>query len=151
LESVGTRIGFSAFNSGPEFHQLDLAAIWRLPWRFDFAHEWSLQSLGNIAAGWLGDPGNDAFVSSAGLGLMLQRGEFPFKLEGGLAPTYISRPDFGTKVLGTNLQFTSHIGLAMDMGPSLRVLYRFQHMSNAGFGKHNPGLNLHMVGVSYIF
>jgi lipid A 3-O-deacylase len=82
---------------------------------------------------------------------MIFRGDFPLKAEAGIAPTYLSRPDFGSKDLGSNFQFTTHAGVAVDMGPSLRLSYRFQHMSNGGFGNPNPGLNLHMIGVSYIF
>jgi len=151
LESVGARIGLSAFNSGPEFHQVDATAVANLPWKFDLEKACTMQSVANMAFGWLGDPGHDAFVTSAGPGLMFAHGDFPFKLEGGLAPTFISRADFGSKDLGTRFQFTSHIGLLMDMGPRLRVSYRFQHMSNGGFAYPNPGLNLHMIGVSYHF
>ena len=151
VESAGARVGFSAFNSGPKFEQYDIASAVRLPLGHDFGTNLSLQTLANTAVGWLRDPGHDAFVGSLGPGIMLRRKGWPFVLDGGIAATYISRPDFGTKQLGTNAQFTTHAGVGWDVLPWLRVGYRFQHMSNGGLGKQNPGLNLHMVGVSYVF
>ena len=150
-DSAGLRIGFSAFNSGPEFHQLDATSVWRLPWRNELGKNWVLQSLIEFNAGWLGDPGHDAFVTSVGPGLMVFQRDFPVKVDIGVAPAFLSRPDFGSKDLGSNIQFITHAGMAVDLGPSLRFSYRFQHMSNGGLGAPNPGLNLHMLGVSYIF
>jgi Lipid A 3-O-deacylase (PagL) len=82
---------------------------------------------------------------------VLTRGKFPLSLEGGVSPTGLSRYDFGAKNFGTYFQFTSHLGLNWDILPRVRLSYRFQHMSNAGLSRHNPGLNLHMLGVSYLF
>lgn len=63
----------------------------------------------------------------------------------------LSRHDFGSKDFGELFQFTSHIGLNLDLWEHLRLGYRFQHMSNAGLSGHNPGLNLHMLSMSYLF
>jgi len=151
IESVGGRVGFSAFNSAPRFEQYDIFSAVRLPWRYDFSPNWSIHTQVNAAVGCLRDPGHDAFIGSFGPGIMFTRQGWPFVLDAGIAPTYISRPDFGSKELGTNAQFTSHGGVGFDVLPFLRVGYRFQHMSNGGLGKKNPGLNLHMVAVSYVF
>jgi hypothetical protein len=42
-------------------------------------------------------------------------------------------------------------GLSFEISSRIRLSYRFQHMSNAGLGLHNPGLNLNMFGISYVF
>ena len=65
--------------------------------------------------------------------------------------TGLSRDEFGSKDLGGNFQFTSHAGLNWDFAEHFRVGYRFQHMSNAGLREPNPGLNLHLFAVSYLF
>ena len=72
-------------------------------------------------------------------------------LEGGVSPTFLSQYEFGSRDFGTDIQFTSHIGLNWDFAPHWRLGYRFQHMSNAGLASKNPGLNMHLFGVSYLF
>jgi hypothetical protein len=63
----------------------------------------------------------------------------------------LSQSDFGAKDFGVPFQFTSHVGLNWDVTSHWRLGYRFQHMSNAGLDAHNPGLNMHMFGLSYLF
>ena len=72
-------------------------------------------------------------------------------MEVGWSPTAISDYEFTAKDLGSFYQFTTHVGLNVDVFSHLRVGYRFQHMSNGGFIHPNPGLNLHFFGVSYLF
>ena len=82
---------------------------------------------------------------------MLGKRDFPLGLEVGGGPTVLTRLDFRSKDFGDIFQFTSHIGLNFDLTSRVRIGYRFQHMSNGGLSRHNPGLNLHMVGLSYLF
>ena len=77
--------------------------------------------------------------------------ELPVSLEGGVSPTGLSRSEFGSKDFGTEIQFTSHVGLNWDFATHWRLSYRFQHMSNADLGTKNPGLNLNMLALSYVF
>jgi hypothetical protein len=53
--------------------------------------------------------------------------------------------------LGTDIQFTSHVGLNWDFAAHWRLGYRFQHMSNADLSRDNPGLNMHLFALSYVF
>ncbi len=48
-----------------------------------------------------------------------------------------------------DFQFTSHVGLNWDFAEHWRLGYRFQHISNADLAKPNPGLNMHLVTLSY--
>jgi lipid A 3-O-deacylase len=139
LESTGLRFGFSPASNDDKFHQAELSANWNLPWGWALGSRWHLQTRMDVSAGWLGDPGGDAF------------GQFPLNFEAGVSPTLLSRHEFATKDFGAYFQFTSHVGLNWDLSSRFRVGYRFQHMSNAGIAEPNPGLNLHMVGVSYLF
>jgi hypothetical protein len=41
--------------------------------------------------------------------------------------------------------------LNWDFATHWRLGYRFQHMSNAGLSQPNPGLNMHMFALSYLF
>jgi len=151
FESAGARAGIPATLGGSDFHQAEAFANWNLPWGWDFGTDWRLQSRLDLSAGWVGDSDHDAAVFTFGPSLVLSRERSPVSLDVGLSPTYITHQDFEDKKFGIPLQFTSHIGLNVDVWSHLRVGYRYQHMSNAGFSKYNPGLNLHMFGVSYVF
>jgi hypothetical protein len=151
LESVGVRGGVSANPGRNEFHQAEFFGNWNLPWGWDLGKEWYLQSRLDSSIGWLGDKGNNAGIGTVGPSVALSRERLPVSLEGGVSPTFLSRSEFGSKDFGTDIQFTSHIGLNWDFAAHWRLGYRFQHMSNAGLGSKNPGLNLHLFGLSYLF
>lgn len=151
LESAGARAGFYANGANSDFNQAEAFINLNLPWRWELGSQWHLQSRFDGSIGWLGEPGAIAGVVTVGPSLLLGRQSFPLSLEGGVSPTLLTRADFRTKDLGIPFQFTSHLGLNLDLFSRIRLGYRFQHMSNAGVGRHNPGLNMHMFGLSYLF
>lgn len=151
LESVGVRAGLSASSSGRNFNQAEVFANLNLPWGWDLGKEWHLQSRLDLSLGWLGDRGNNAAIATVGPSLVLGREQLPVSLEGGVSPTFLSSREFGSKDFGIDFQFTSHIGLNWDFAEHWRLGYRFQHMSNAGLGSKNPGLNMHLFALSYRF
>lgn len=150
FHSAGARVGFGAERTGNHFLQSEAYLDYNL-WRWELNENWHLQSRLGISAGWLGQRGDNAFIGTLGPKLELSRERFPFSLEGGFSPTYISRYHFSSTDLGANVQFTSHIGLNWDFASHWRVGYRFQHMSNAGLREPNPGFNLHVLSVGYLF
>jgi len=151
LESIGARGGLSATSGGEQFNQAEAFANWNLAWGWDLGKEWRLQSRLDLSLGWLGNSGHDAAIGTVGPSLVLGRERLPVSLEGGVSPTLLSHYEFGAKNFGTEFQFTSHVGLNWDLAPHWRLSYRFQHMSNAGLASKNPGLNMHLFGVSYLF
>jgi hypothetical protein len=151
LESVGARGGISANLTGVSFNQAELFANWNLPWAWDFGREWLLASRLDFSAGWLADHDDNAFIGTLGPTLVLNRERLPVSFEGGVSPTLLSQYAFGSRNFGTYIQFTSHLGLNWDFAAHWRLGYRLQHMSNAGLGEHNRGLNMHLFGLSYVF
>jgi hypothetical protein len=151
LESAGARFGFGAthasrgFRSGEAFLNCNLPVLWEpatnliITIRMDFT------------AGWLGRDGENASMASVGPTLVLRYKNFPISLEAGSSSTLISGHDFGDLDLGDTFQFTTHAGLNWDITRHWRLGYRYQHTSNAGLANHNPGLNLHSFGLSYVF
>jgi hypothetical protein len=151
FESAGARFGAGASSSNRDFHQAEAFVDWNLPWHWDLGRKWDLQSRVGLSAGWLGNNHSGGFVGTPGAMLAVGRERFPLWIEGGSGPTVISRWEFETKNFGDAVQFTSHIGLYCDMPWHLRLGYRFQHMSNASLSESNPGLNLHVLALSYRF
>jgi len=151
LESVGARGGLSASTTGEDFYQAEAFGNWKLPWGWDLGKEWHLQSRFDLSLGWLGDSGHAAAIGAVGPSVVLGRERLPVSFEGGVSPTLMSRHEFGTKDFGSEFQFTSHVGVNWDLAAHWRLSYRFQHMSNAGLASKNPGLNMHLFGISYLF
>lgn len=150
LESTGVRFGASPTEAAHDFHEADAFLNCNLPWSWDLG-TWFVRLRLDSSAGWLGDPNNDAFIGKLGPTCVVADKETPLSIEGGVSPTVLSHSEFDSKDFGGAFQITAHAGLNVDLGQHFRVGYRFQHMSNAGLFKHNPGLNLHMLAVSYRF
>jgi hypothetical protein len=74
-------------------------------------------------------------------------------VEAGLGLHVLSHTSIGDKQMSTAVQFGSHIGVGYRFGAkrSYEVGYRFQHVSNAGIKKPNPGINFHQIRVQYHF
>jgi hypothetical protein len=124
---------------------------WYLPWAWDLGARWRLQTRLDVAAGWLGDPGGNAAIGLIGPTLLMGREKSHFSFEAGISPTLISETEFQTKDFGFPFGFTSHVGVNWDVTRRIRIGYLFQHMSNAGLGPTNPGINLHTLAASYLF
>ena len=150
-ESTGLRYGFPVTANAEAFKEVDAFANWRLPWRWDLGKEWYVQTRLDLSLGWVADSHVSSFIGTLGPSFVLGQGKFPVTFLVGSSPTILSEEKFPSKDLGCKFQFTSHAGLQVELTPHLRLDYRFQHMSNAGLGDHNPGLNLHVFGLSYVF
>lgn len=76
----------------------------------------------------------------------------PF-LEFGVGPHGQTEDSIEDKDFDIPFAFGSHIGGGLRFGEGGRyeVLYRFQHLSNAGLGDKNPGINFHLVQLGYRF
>jgi lipid A 3-O-deacylase len=144
-------VGLPANHSSREFREAEIFANWNLPWGWDLGKELRLQSRMDVSVGWLGDQGDNAALGTVGPTLVLSRKHLPVSLEGGISPTLLTRSEFPSKNLGMGFQFTCHLGLNWDFATHWRLSYRFQHMSNADLAPDNPGLNLHVIGLSYVF
>lgn len=151
LATLGARGMFSANAKSETFEQAELFAGFDLPWRWGSKDAWNLQTRLDLSAGALNGRSDDAFIGTLGPDFVVRHDRFPLNLEGGVSPTYMSRSEFDGMNFGISFQFTTHVGLNLELGDHFGVGYRYQHMSNAGLGDHNPGLNLHGVVLYYRF
>jgi len=92
-----------------------------------------------------------ALGGSIGPGLYFNGFKDKISILMGVNPTVISKHTFGDEDLGGPIQFTSHIGIEFNFVRHFAIGYRFQHMSNFVFYDPNPGLNLHMIEIGYLF
>ena len=151
LESVGARGGFQADHTHRDFGQAEGFGNFNLPWGWNLGREWHVQSRLDLSVGWLGVSGDDAIIGAVGPSLGLSRARLPLSFDAGVSPTFLSRDKFGSVDFGMQLQFTSYLGVNWDFAPHWRLGYRVQHMSNGGLSTPNPGLNMHMIALSYRF
>lgn len=151
LATVGTGFFLRANAKSETFGQAELFAGFDLPWRCESDTGWHVQTRLDLSAGALHGHSENAFVGTVGPDFVVRHDRFPVNLEFGVSPTILSRAEFGDMDFGIPFQFISHVGLNWEIGGHFGVGYRYQHMSNAGFSRHNPGLNLHGLMVYYRF
>jgi hypothetical protein len=74
-------------------------------------------------------------------------------VEAGIGLHLLSHTSIGDKQMSTAVQFGNHIGVGYRFGArrSYEIGYRFQHLSNAGIKKPNPGINFHQLRAQYHF
>lgn len=112
---------------------------------------WWLGARLDGSAGVLVGAGERGAVVTLGPSLSLGKGDAPLALSIGIRPTVLSRYVFGRVNLGRRFQFTSHVGVNFQLGPKLGAGYHFQHMSNGTLSGPNPGVDLHMLGLTVQF
>lgn len=151
LQILGLRGGISDHRNKEDFTQYEGFATWNLPWSWNLASNWSLTAYIEANAGLLKGSGESAFVGSIGPGLYFKGFKDKISILMGVNPTVISKHTFGDEDLGGPIQFTSHIGIDFNFVQHVAIGYRFQHMSNFVFYDPNPGVNLHMIEIGYLF
>lgn len=148
---VGVRGGTSFQNNAGNFQEVDAFGGMYLPWLWGSQDGLHLKPRVEGSAGWLDNRGDGGFIGTVGPVLELRKGRFPLTLEGGVSLCVLSRSDFPDKNLGGWFEFVDHVGLNWHITDKIILGWRYQHMSNAGFYRRNPGLNLQMLSVSFAF
>jgi hypothetical protein len=151
---VGARTGYSASSFVDPFHLNEIYLDWYAksrPWRLESHRGWLCQTRIELSAGCLNGQDHKGFVGTLGPNWLLGNKHFPLFFDFGSSFTYLSRHQYGPTDFGVPLQFTTHVGGQLRLGSRVSLLYRLQHMSNAGQEEPNPGLDLHMFGVEYHF
>jgi hypothetical protein len=151
IESAGARFAFGATHSARGFRAGEAFLDCNLPVTWQLGECLSLKIRLDFTGGWLGQGGLDAATSSAGPCFVLKYRDWPVAFEAGSSSALVTRHEFETLDLGGPFQFTTHAGLTWDFARHWRAGYRYQHTSNAGIDKRNPGLNLHALALSYLF
>ena len=149
--SIGVRGGVNDHINDEDFKQVEGFSTWKLPWSRQWNSGWTLGTYLEANAGVLRAAGETGFVGSVGPGIYITGFKEKIEITMGINPTIISKHKYGNENLGGPIEFTSHIGFGLNVTRHLSIGYRLQHMSNAVLYEHNPGLNMHMIEISYRF
>ena len=149
--AVGFRAGLSATDGNEDFEQYEVFATYGLPWSWGLTPGWFVSTRIQLSAVALRGGGDTGFIGSVGPSIALSMVNGLILLNGGISAALLSEHQFGRENFGGPIQFVSHVGIGFKLGGNLGVGYRFQHMSNASIYKRNPGLELHMLELSYFF
>lgn len=77
----------------------------------------------------------------------------PF-LEAAVGAHYISNYQlYNGRDMSTHFQFGDHVGAGLSLGPQhdWDLMFRFQHLSNAGMQNPNPGINFYQIRLGHWF
>jgi len=79
-------------------------------------------------------------------------GARPF-IEGGVGFHVFTDDKFGDKDFGIPFAFapTGGAGVRFGVDERFELAYRYQHLSNAGLSDSNPGIDFHLLRLSYHF
>lgn len=146
----GLRGGIAVDGKDENAAQLELFGRYKLPWSLRNRGGWGVATEAELAAGVLRSQEEYGFIGSIGPSFAVGNPKFPLQLDLGVSVAVLSRDEFGSRDYNGYAQFISHAALIYRATRNLGLSYRFQHMSNAGFnGSTNPGLNMHLFGVSW--
>ncbi|MEM7540607.1 MAG: acyloxyacyl hydrolase [Pseudomonadota bacterium] len=150
--------GFSESDESAE--RFGAAVRWNVFGNLYEVGDWKLTSYieANVTY-WDGDPGRTGEDSLVDFSLTptfrygLQRDSFAPFVELGLGAHVHTEDGIGDKNFDVPFAFGSHFGAGARFGADNRyeLVYRFQHLSNAGIGDDNPGINFHAIQLGIHF
>lgn len=151
FDALAFGYGQSCVSKGPQFHLAEASANWNLCKGWDLGEHWNLRPRLGLSAGWLTCAHDYGFIGRLGPNLKLAQENFPFSFFAGLSPVYLAQTRYGDRDFSIPVQFATQAGFEYAPTERWALGYRFEHMSNAGLGEHNAGLNLHIFSIALRF
>jgi hypothetical protein len=152
---VGVRADFQISSRFKYFRQYDVFAVYGLPWEWRGASGWGVTPNANISLGILNGGAKAEFITSVGTAIVLNKPEPGFSGDFGINANMLNRRHFADQDFGSILQFGAYLGANYLLTNGIKIGYRLQHISNGHIfypnGTPNPGLDMHMIGISYVF
>jgi len=151
---AGTRAGTMAGKKHEYFHQYELFVRYGLPWSWKNSDGWGVDTNLEGTAGALNGASETGFIGSLGPGISFNKNGNGAAIDLGISVDALGRQTFGRQDFGTPYLFGAYLGLSYRWEIGLRGEYRLMHMSNGHIfdtSAPNPGLDLHMLGLSCQF
>ncbi|MDD2308188.1 MAG: acyloxyacyl hydrolase [Desulfuromonadaceae bacterium] len=154
-QEAGVRMGIQATPKREYFHLYEAYAVYGLPWEWRTSSGWALSTQLNTSAGALVGGDETGFIGSVGTGLAFNRPGNGIALEAGVSLDLLNKDHFGQQDFRSILLWGASMGLSYRFAGGLGVGYRIQHLSNNRIlysnSTPNPGVDMHMFGVSWNF
>lgn len=154
-QEAGVRMGIQAGPKKEYFHQYEAFVVYGLPLDWRTSSGWGLVPQLSASAGALQGGNETGFIGSAGPGFVVNKPGNGIALEAGINTDLLDRRQFGKQDFGSILLFGAYLGLSYRLESGLGIGYRIQHLSNGHIfypnGTPNPGVDMHMIGVSWNF
>ncbi len=148
-------MGVQASSRDQYFHWYEAFAVHTLPWDWRSSSGWGVTPNAGFTLGALDGGGEIGFIGSVGTALILNKREPGFTTDLGINANLLDRRQFGRMDFGSILQFSAYIGINYSFKNGLKFGYRLLHISNGHIiyaeRTPNPGLDMHMFGISYVF
>ncbi len=97
----------------------------------------------------MNDKTNNSLSFSLGPTIELFHYESIVFISAGIKPSLMTNYVFDEFNLGGRFNFKSHIELTASLIKNMNIGFGFEHISNAGLYKKNPGINLHYIEIAY--
>jgi hypothetical protein len=152
---AGVRTGIQVSPRHEYFHQYEAFGIYGLPWDWRGSSGWGLTPQAEISLGVLDGGGETSAIGSAGTAIVLNKRGSGLSTDLGINANFLDRRHFGRQDFGSILQFGAYMGVNYCINNKIKIGYRIQHISNGHIfypnGTPNPGLDMHMLAISYVF
>ncbi|MDA8431207.1 MAG: acyloxyacyl hydrolase [Geobacteraceae bacterium] len=152
---AGIRAGFQEGTRDDYFHHYELFGVYGLPYDWRASSGWGVGTYVETSAGVLYGSNEAGFIGTVGPGLTINKSGSNLALDIGINVNVMDRRRFGKQNFGSMLLFGAYLGASYRIVKNIKVEYRILHMSNGHIlypnGTPNPGLDSHVVGVSWTF
>lgn len=154
-QEAGLRAGLQVSSRYEYFRQYDVFAVYGLPWDWRSSSGWGVSPNANISLGVIDSGSKTNFISSIGTALVLNKPGPGVTADFGINANLLNRRHIVHQDFGSILQFGAYMGINYQFDNRVKIGYRIQHISNGHIfypsNTPNPGLDLHMIGASYVF
>ncbi len=152
-KDIQLRFGTSIMeNNDKDYNYIEISAVYGLPYSWQWDPGWEIETGISFNSGVLMDGEDDsAIIGSLGLVLYVISPvkwlEFIISQRAALMTDHV----FDEEDLGGAFIFIEYIGVNINLLPELTIGCYYQHMSNAGIYGNNPGVNLQIFEIRYLF
>jgi hypothetical protein len=152
---AGIRMGIQVGPKREYFHLYELFGVYGLPWDWRSSSGWGVATQLETSLGALHTAAETGFIGSLGTGLTLSKTGINLVPELGISVDLMDRRQFGRQDFGSILLFGAYMGLNYRFDNGLGIGYRILHLSNGHIfypqNTPNPGVDLHLIGLSWKF
>jgi hypothetical protein len=152
---AGVRMGLQVSSKEMYFRQYEAFAVYGLPWDWRSASGWGVNPQANVSLGVLDGGKESGLIGSVGTALSLNKKGIGVTTDLGINFNFLDRRHFGQQDFGSILQFGAYLGVNYCFDNGIKIGYRLQHLSNGHIfypeNTPNPGIDMHMLGLSYVF